>query len=170
MKRAVVPAFAIALALVATDQATKALVRASLSLHVEQPVLPGVLVLTNVQNRGAAFGLFQSSTLLLSLVSLGVCVAIVAGRGWWLERGVLTRAAAALIFGGALGNLIDRLILGYVTDFLQFTPTLPLIGRWPAFNVADSALTIGALLLATTLARNEPETKEGEAPAEPTVA
>lgn len=143
------------LLIVAFDQATKALVRGALPLHSERVVIPEVLLLTHVQNRGAAFGLFPTSTLPLALISLAVCVAIIAGRTWWIGRGRLMSVAIALEFGGAFGNLIDRVALGAVTDFVQFTPNLPWIGRWPAFNVADAALTTGALLLAMALTRSD---------------
>lgn len=146
-------------AVVLLDQVAKAIVRGGLPLGDERTIIPGVMQLTHVQNRGAAFGLFPSSTLFLTLISIGVCVAIVWGRTWWADRGVLMRIAVALELGGALGNLIDRVAFGQVTDFILFTPNLPLIGRWPAFNFADSALTMGALMMAVALMlHSEPRT------------
>lgn len=155
--------FAASAIVVVIDQLAKALVRGEFALGAERALVPGVLQLTYVQNRGAAFGLFPSSTLFLTIISVAVCVAIVCGRAWWAGRGLLMRAAIALELGGALGNLVDRLAFGHVTDFILFTPNLPLIGRWPAFNFADSALTIGALMMAAALTvQSTPRAAEGE--------
>ena len=143
--------FAASVTVVFIDQLAKAFVRAGLALGDEHALIPGVLQLTHVQNRGAAFGLFPSSTLFLTIISIGVCVAIVCGRSWWAGHGPLMSVAIALELGGALGNLIDRIAFGQVTDFILLTPNLPFVGRWPAFNFADSALTCGALMMAAAL-------------------
>ena len=110
-------------------------------LGPERVLIPGLLGLTRVQNTGVAFGLLKGSPV-LNLVLSGL---IILGMLIVLLRQVLTRyqaLCAGLILGGALGNLVDRLINGYVTDYLQL-----LFIHFPVFNLADVAVTLGALLL-----------------------
>lgn len=145
----------LSLAVIALDQASKAWVVRHLSFHVATPVLP-VLDLTLAYNPGAAFSFLADQSgwqrWLLTALALGVAVMIVGylGRLQARRQGLLC-AALALILGGALGNLIDRLRLGYVVDFIS--------AHWhghyfPAFNVADSSITIGAALLLIDLLRD----------------
>ncbi|GAB4272802.1 MAG: signal peptidase II [Deferrisomatales bacterium] len=136
-------------AVVALDQATKAWVHTTFALHESRPVVEGVFHLTYVRNPGAAFGLFAGHAeafrrpffLLVTAVALAVILGVVRrlppDRPW-------TLAALSLVFGGAVGNLIDRLRWGEVVDFLDvFWKT----HHWPAFNVADSAITVGMTAL-----------------------
>jgi signal peptidase II len=134
----------IAAGVVLSDQASKWWVHQSLPLGASLIALPGVLKLTHVHNTGSAFSLFQGASGWLVVVSI---ISLIAILRYWLglrRRGETISPALllglALPFGGAAGNLIDRLRFGYVEDFLE----LP---RWPVFNVADSAITVGALLL-----------------------
>jgi signal peptidase II len=139
----------IAVLVVVVDQVAKWLVARSIALHDSTVIIPGFFRLTHVQNRGAAFGLFSESPsewkvavlILFSLIALVVVSALL-----WKNSHALTTTGVglALILGGALGNLWDRLVNGHVVDFLDFY-----VGtyHWPAFNVADSAIVIGALLL-----------------------
>lgn len=111
----------------------------------------GIFQIAHVRNTGAAFGLFQGQSFLLTIFSiLGVAALLVYlfafQRRLPLLEGILGRLALGLVLGGAAGNLIDRLRLGYVTDFIDFK-------IWPAFNVADSAITVGMLLLVYCLLR-----------------
>ncbi len=134
---------------VALDQATKALIVARFELFERRELLP-VLELTRLHNKGAAFSFLSDASgwqhylflVLAALVSVGIVV--------WLLRlkspgGALLASGLALILGGAVGNAIDRLLRGHVIDFIHF--------HWyeswyfPAFNVADSAITVGAGLL-----------------------
>ena len=144
----------LSLAVIALDQASKAWAVRHLSFHVATPVLP-VLDLTLAYNTGAAFSFLAGESgwqrWLLTALALVVAVLIVGylGRLKARRQGLLC-AALALILGGALGNLIDRLRLGYVVDFIS--------AHWhghyfPAFNVADSSITIGAALLLIDLLR-----------------
>lgn len=99
-------------------------------------------------NRGVSFGLFGNDNVWMPYVLSGVAAVIVVGLLIWL-RGQAHRiygVAVGLVIGGAIGNVIDRLRIGAVVDFLDFT--LPLYGRWPAFNVADSAIFVGVAILA----------------------
>lgn len=129
-------------AVVVADQATKSLVRAQLPSGRRQDLVLG-LELVHVRNRGIAFGLLpEHGTLLtvLTIVALGVLLAYFARQAsrrlLWLPTG--------LLLGGAAGNLVDRARHGAVTDFLD--PPL-----WPAFNLADAAITIGVLALLVVL-------------------
>jgi signal peptidase II len=136
-------------AVVVLDQATKLLVDRLMALHESHEVLDGFLRLTYVRNRGAAFGILSDAELpyqsaLFSLLSMAALTAI-ALYAWRLPaRSRLPKTALAMIMGGAVGNLIDRMRLGYVVDFVD-----AYLGphHWPAFNVADSAISIGVVLL-----------------------
>jgi signal peptidase II len=131
-------AAALTLAVVAADQATKALVRANIDIGGRDGVFPGV-ELVHVRNRGVAFGLFADGGLVLIVIG-GACVAALLAFFATHSRRPLVWLPTGLLLGGAAGNLIDRLHQGHVTDFID----LPL---WPAFNLADSCITIGVLSL-----------------------
>jgi signal peptidase II len=135
--------------LVALDQASKAVVLRELPLHDSVPVVPGLLNFTYVQNTGAAFGMlnsihFPGKTLVLTTLALLALVAIGVYAMRFAGETRLARAGITLIFSGAIGNLIDRARLGFVVDFVDVY-----WGTWHfwAFNVADSAITIGAIAL-----------------------
>jgi signal peptidase II len=133
----------VAIAVIALDQLAKWLVVQALaggdSVSRIDVVAPW-LGLVYVENRGAAFGLFQGSSDLVLLIA----VALVVGIGVWFHRqggaSPLLPVATGLIVGGALGNIVDRIRFGYVIDFIA-------VGPWPKFNVADSAITVGVVLL-----------------------
>jgi len=143
------PYLLLLLSVVALDQATKWLVDRAMELHESRTLIEGLLSLTYVQNRGAAFGVFSDAELpyqsmLFSLVSIAALGGI-AAYAWRLPAASrLPQTALALIMGGALGNLIDRARLGHVVDFVDFYWNAH---HWPAFNVADSAITVGVVLL-----------------------
>ena len=131
--------------LVLLDQVTKTLITHYLQLYHTIAVIPGFFNLTHIHNPGGAFGfLAQSDPILRKVVFLFVSLLAVGLILWYYMKTPasypLLGGAFALIFGGAIGNLIDRIRLGKVIDFLDFY-----IGNfhWPAFNVADSAITIG---------------------------
>jgi signal peptidase II len=131
------------------DQASKLAVSATLKMHEIRPVIHGLLNLTLVHNTGAAFGLLAGHTSILrTTFFLGVSVLAMGVILWMVFRlpqdQKLELFALSLIFGGALGNVIDRARLGEVIDFIDvYYRTY----HWPAFNVADSAITIGVILL-----------------------
>jgi len=139
----------IALAVVCLDRLAKWAIAKNISLHDGKQIIPGFFRLTHVENRGAAFGLFADSpsewkVAILVLFSV-VALVIVSALLWRNSHSMSTTGVGlALILGGAVGNLWDRLVSGKVVDFLLFY-----IGQyqWPAFNVADSAIVIGAGLL-----------------------
>jgi signal peptidase II len=150
----VIPLFAVAALVFVLDQLTKAW--AMTRLHAAQPlaVVPGMVDLTLVLNPGVAFGIFawlpaewRWLVTIFSLAALlllcSVALRIVPDGGW------LGRVALGFVFGGAAGNLLDRWRLGAVVDFVDVHWRQY---HWPAFNVADSAITVGVVLLAAQLA------------------
>jgi signal peptidase II len=151
-------AVAIAAAVVAADQLSKAWVIAGIPWGAQREVIPGLFRLVHSRNRGIAFGLLGSSGPLVQTLLLAAVVAVVCVLAWQLLRGGGDRLAGcglALVLGGALGNLADRLARGEVVDFLDVYVRIG--GRehvWPTFNVADSCITVGAgiVILAELLA------------------
>jgi signal peptidase II len=148
-----VVAFSIAL----FDRITKIQIRHSLSNFDTVAVVPGWLRIVHTENPGAAFGvLADGNPLLRSVILIGVSAGVLLFVVWalWSHGGsfatFLTRMGLSLILGGALGNLYDRIVHGTVTDFIEVYR-----GGWsfPAFNVADSAITVGAGLLLIDLLR-----------------
>ena len=138
----------LSLIVVAVDQWTKSLASVHLSYGIPQAVVPG-LNLTLVHNTGAAFSLLRDAggwqriffialALIISVVLLVWLRRLPPGRRW-------LPVTLALILGGALGNLCDRMFLGYVVDFLDVYVSQ---WHWPAFNVADSSISVGAVMLA----------------------
>ncbi|MFM8765577.1 MAG: signal peptidase II [Spartobacteria bacterium] len=134
----------ITLPLYLLDQVTKWLVLRFIATDEFVPVIPGVFYLVQVHNTGAAFGMLKNNNLffmILASVAL-VLVAVFARRGFFADAP--SRFGAALLVSGVLGNLTDRILHGYVIDFLDVI--LPWYGHWPAFNVADSAICAAAAL------------------------
>ncbi len=131
-------AAAVALSTVAADQAVKALVRATIDRGEAVDLVLGI-ELVNVRNRGIAFGLFAGGGTLLVIFALAALTALLVFFARHRDR-PLVWLPTGLLIGGALGNLIDRTLDGAVTDFAD----LPL---WPAFNLADVAITFGVLTL-----------------------
>ena len=134
---------------VALDQITKLLVRALLPLHESRQIIPNLLDFTHVQNTGAAFGLLNAadfpykSAVMIVIAALAlVAISLYARQLGSHEQ--LSRYGLALILGGAFGNLIDRAVVGYVVDFVDVYWGQ---SHFWAFNVADAAITIGAILV-----------------------
>jgi len=154
------PYLLLIVAVMALDQVTKALVVRSIELHDYVPLVDGLLSLSHVRNHGAAFGLLSDwnlphQSLLLSTLSLLALAAIAAYFVQLPAAARLPRLSLALVLGGALGNVIDRLRLGYVVDFIH---AYWRDYQWPDFNAADSAITIGvALLVIDILSSPEPQ-------------
>jgi signal peptidase II len=141
--------YLIALAIVLTDQATKAIVVRTMRLGQSIPLVPGFFDLTFVLNPGAAFSLFATlperiRTPFFIVVSVAAIVLIAVYRARHLRGHRLASVSLGLILGGAVGNLIDRVRYGAVVDFLDVY-----VHRyhWPVFNVADSAISVGVALL-----------------------
>ncbi len=143
-------------AVIVADQVTKEILKRSLELHEYRPLVDGMLSLSHVRNRGAAFGILAEAGLpyqgvLLSVVSLFALGAIAV---YWLrlpKEARLPRLALVLVLGGALGNLIDRVRFGYVVDFIHVYWRQYV---WPDFNLADSAISTGVVLLFLDMLRS----------------
>ena len=141
------------------DQLTKAIVDRSMSLHDSIPIIDGFFSLTYVRNTGAAFGIFAGShesfrlpfLVLVSIIAIGVIV-VMLKRLHEKETGLIT--ALAFILSGAIGNLIDRILYGEVIDFLDFYWSNY---HWPAFNLADSFITVGVAITLYFLMRAKGE-------------
>ncbi|HEX2455592.1 MAG TPA: signal peptidase II [Vicinamibacterales bacterium] len=136
-------------AVVGFDQLTKEIVRRTLELGGRLPIIDGFLDLTHVQNRGAAFGLLNAADFPYKpLVMIGIAaIALVAIAAYATQLGFherLARFGLSLILGGAFGNLIDRAIAGHVVDFVDVYWGA---SHFWAFNVADAAITVGAVLV-----------------------
>jgi signal peptidase II len=132
----------VAIVTVAVDQAVKALVRSGIEIGGQVDVIPG-LHLVHVRNSGVAFGFFAGGGWLLLLIGATALAALLAFFATHVRR-PLAWLPTGLLIGGAAGNLIDRLRDGAVTDFVK----LP---HWPAFNVADMAITVGVVVLVYVL-------------------
>lgn len=149
-----------AAALVVLDQIVKYLVRANIPLGGSVPFIPYLLDLTYVQNTGAAFSILRQHTWLLTLTSavvvLAMCLFLL--KGFFKNR--LGLFSAALVLAGGVGNLIDRVLFGFVTDMFQTT-----FMEFAVFNVADCCITVGVplLFLYVWLYVGKDEKKEGGA-------
>lgn len=123
------------------DQITKLLASQNLLLNQSVPVINNIFHFTLIHNRGAAFGIFKNQTIFFIFMALITVVIIYRKLKTCKEKTLdISTVSLMLILGGALGNLIDRIFLGYVVDFID-------LRIWPVFNIADSAITIGAILL-----------------------
>jgi signal peptidase II len=141
--------YLVALGILGLDQITKLIIVRSLTLGQTIPVIPGFFNIVYVLNPGAAFGFLANlpdgvRNPFFILISVGAAVLIVAYHARHLRSQILSSLALGLILGGAIGNLIDRLGFGMVVDFLDFYLERY---HWPAFNVADSAISVGVGLM-----------------------
>jgi signal peptidase II len=150
--------FLVMLAVFGLDQAAKAVIARTVGLYESRTVIPGFFNLTRVHNRGAVFGAFSKYegdlvfwVLTVSSLAALALVAYIFSRTPASET--LMKASLAMIMGGAAGNLADRISRGFVVDFLDFH-----IGRshWPFFNVADSAITVGVVIVLFLYLRRKP--------------
>lgn len=141
--------FLISLPLYALDQFTKWLVLRNIGTDEAVTVVPDIFWLVQVHNTGAAFGMMKDNNgffIGLSLVAL-VAMVIFWRRGAFEDRWVAV--GAALLVSGILGNLTDRLLHGHVIDFLMFDLHVPFASPWPSFNVADSCISVAAVIFVT---------------------
>jgi len=146
--------YLIAIAVAVIDQLTKYVVAKNMEIGESIPLIEGVFHFTSHRNMGAAFGILQNQRWLFIIITIAVVVGIV----WSLSRIGKSQPrvsfALSLVLGGAVGNFIDRLLTGQVVDFFDFV-----LIRFPIFNVADTAITIGvALLLIDTLLQGRKKT------------
>lgn len=132
--------FVTALIILLLDQLTKLFIRQNFQLNQSIPIIKNIFHLTYITNTGSAFGLFKNLNLFFIIFSICVIVAIFYFIRKVKEKEKFMQAALGLLLGGTIGNLIDRIVYGNVTDFIDFR-------IWPVFNVADSAVTISVVLL-----------------------
>ena len=145
--------YILALAAALIDQVSKRLILDRLTFDSEIPVAGGLFRLALVHNRGIAFGMFQSSPvpLMITIITVAAIVYTTVRKGHLPK---LLSISMGLLFGGAVGNLIDRLHFGYVVDFVDF-------GFWPVFNFADVAIVSGVFLLAYHMLFCDGKNKDG---------
>jgi len=151
------PYLFLVVATLVVDRWTKSWIQSRFDLNESATVIDGFFNITYVRNTGVAFGIFSSisspvKSLLLSVFTAFAAIIVITYSVRSPVRNRVLQIALALILGGALGNLYDRLAYKYVVDFLEFY-----VGsyHWPSFNVADSAISIGVALLALEIIRNE---------------
>lgn len=142
------PYFYLVIVVCALDQAIKFWVQAKMAPFESFNLLPGWFSITHVSNYGAAFGILRSQTLLLLGAALGAFLFVWLNRHEMRKYPQLFQIGIATALGGALGNFVDRLRQGFVTDYLDFH-------FWPVFNLADIAIVIGVGLLAWGMIRQE---------------
>lgn len=129
------------LTILSLDQFTKFLVTKNLTLNQSIPIIKGIFHLTLIHNWGAAFGILRGKVPLFIFISIIAVILILSNlKNTKLKKTPFYNVSLSLILAGGLGNLIDRTFFGYVIDFLDFR-------IWPVFNLADSAITLGAILL-----------------------
>jgi signal peptidase II len=139
----------LSVAVVAIDQLTKAMVRATLPLHDSRTIIPGLVDFTHVRNTGAAFGFlnavdFPFKTVVIALIATAALIGVGMYAASLAHHQLIARVGLALIIGGAAGNLLDRVMAGSVVDFVDVYWR-----NWHfwAFNIADSAITIGVAIM-----------------------
>jgi signal peptidase II len=158
--------FGVALTVLVLDQLSKNWVRTTLSPGVPWtplPLLRPILSFTYITNTGASFGLFPQFSVIYALIAVAVSIGILYFRTQLSGVPLVVWVSLGLQLGGSLGNLVDRLLWqGQVTDFidLNFWP----LQEWPVFNVADSSVVVGAVLLAVYLLILEPDTQLSDSP------
>jgi signal peptidase II len=138
------------------DQATKAWIRSSLPPGAEVDLMPGWVHLSHVLNYGAAWSMLTGQRWLLVGVALVVAVGVAMAAREIGGRSVGANVGLALLFGGAIGNLIDRIATGAVTDFIDLDTPWPILQNFPIWNGADAALTVGVALLIFDFMRSSP--------------
>ncbi|MBW2966552.1 signal peptidase II [Candidatus Woesearchaeota archaeon] len=139
--------FLISLSIIILDQLIKFIIIKKIPLNSSIKIIPKIFSLTHIHNYGAAFGLFQNASQLLIWFSI-IIIGVILYMYDKIPKEKIIQIFVALVLGGTLGNLIDRIRFGYVIDFLNFK-------IWPAFNLADSAITIGIIGLIIYLIKKE---------------
>jgi signal peptidase II len=130
---------------VVLDQVSKYLVVTNMALHESIDIIPGIFRFTYIQNRGAAFGSLDDARWVFMILSTVAITAILVYLFWKKPQNKLLLSSLIMITGGGIGNMIDRIFLGYVIDFIDFC-AFPNLWRW-IFNIADSFVCVGAGLL-----------------------
>ncbi len=156
--------YAMALVIAVCDQVSKSVVAQKLTLNVPAPALGKIVFLTYTQNTGGAFSLFRAKNGFFIVIAIVAMVALIVAYQRGQRSSLIVSAAISMALGGAIGNLIDRLRYGYVIDFFDFQGGTG-HNLWPIFNVADSAITVGIVLLALHFLFSKETPKENAAEA-----
>lgn len=122
------------------DQYTKYMIQSNIPASSSLEIIPNFLYITHVKNPGAAFGLFQDATPVLTIISFVAIIMIIVIKYFLKIKSYFYYVSLGLILGGALGNLIDRFFLGEVIDFIH-------VAYWPVFNIADSSIVVGFIIV-----------------------
>jgi signal peptidase II len=158
--------YLMALIIVVLDQVTKGVVQSRLPLNnVPLPAVGRFLYLTHARNTGGAFSLFQAGNAMFIVVAFAAIIALVYAYHKMKRTDLAVTAALSLALGGAIGNLIDRVRFGYVVDFFDIQAGTG-HSIWPIFNVADSAITVGIVLLACHFLFARSPADQGTGPAD----
>lgn len=147
--------FLIAGSVLLLDQFVKSVIQQKMQEGLSIPVLPGIFHITYILNPGAAFGLFEEQQWLFILVAVLLVLGVAVLFRQLLQQPPVMRFGAALLVGGALGNLMDRIRLGKVVDFLDFR-------IWPIFNVADIAICVGVGLILLAMFKEQGDMNGGD--------
>ncbi|KJS81437.1 MAG: hypothetical protein JM58_16715 [Peptococcaceae bacterium BICA1-8] len=126
------------------DQGTKILVKTTMSLYESIALIPNIFHLTYIENPGAAFGLLANQRVFFIVITTIILLAVIYFYNQLKGQHLLLRIALGMVVGGALGNLVDRVRMGTVTDFFDFR-------IWPVFNIADSAIVLGMIYISYQL-------------------
>lgn len=161
-------ALSISIVIAVLDQVTKYFIRNGFTLGESVPVIPGLMNLTYLRNTGAAWGMLGGQNFALTILSVVMLFVMIIFRRSFLSDTLSHRIALGLMIGGIIGNLVDRVRLGWVTDFLDFYVSGH---HWPSFNVADAAICVGVgIYIITSWKDVHKVTAEPEpAPVEPVV-
>lgn len=140
----------------AADQGSKIWIRAQLPAGARLELVPDWIHLEHVRNFGAAWGVLSGQKWLLVAFTVLVIGVIGLSAREVAARGRLAATGFGLILGGAVGNLIDRIVFGHVTDFFDLDTPFPILQTFPVFNIADSALTVGVVLMLVSMFLTRP--------------
>ena len=137
----------LSLAVIVVDQLSKAWIRSCIPLGTEREIIPGWLSFSHILNHGAAWGMLSGQRWFLIAITLFVMSVVSQLARDFAPHSAMARLGLGLILGGAIGNLIDRIWAGAVTDFIDMQTPIEWIRNFPIFNIADSALTVGVTVL-----------------------
>ncbi len=140
--------WSIFLAILSLDRLLKYFVSQNILLNQSLPVIKNIFHLTLIHNTGAAFGIFKNHNYLFIFISILAILFIYLQSRKEKSTEMILKVSLALISSGTIGNLIDRIYFGYVIDFLD-------LRIWPVFNIADSSITVGAILLGYSILRKD---------------
>lgn len=144
----------IAAMVILADQATKFLIENTFSLTDSITFIPGIIDFVYVQNTGAAFSMLNRHTWILAIISVVFSIAIILYLIKSQPQDILMNLCGGLILGGAIGNGIDRVMKGFVVDFIEFT-----FFNFPVFNIADIAITVGGVLVVIAVMKKDKKTE-----------